>query len=1129
MKRKELSRQLTIAIVAPLALLLLAAGLLTFQVLRLIEAARWVDHTDRVMADLAHVQGAIVDQETALRGVLLTKDVRFRQPFDAAHPGVELDHIRAELADNPAQAQRVDELRASYDGWYALASEELAKPRDEAVSVDAILHRKTQMDEIRRRIREMTDAEEQLRQNRYEVFDAAKTTTLWGGAGLVLVLAGIVSFVTRFQLRRVTTSYGEALDLESKARAASEIDAWKREHEAKLAGDLLGDLQLGDIGARAVTFLVDATDAKVGAFYLVEDDGLVLSGSRGAPKNARKKLARNQGLLGRAAERKALLHVDDVPKGYLPVESGVGSHDSEELVLVPCLAEGRTVGVLELGWFGSVPERALALLAEIGEVVGSAVASARQKLQLRELLEETQRQAEELQAQQEELSASNEELQQQAEVVRAAHVELSNRKEELESSNAALEEQREALLKVTDALRVKADELTRTSRYKSEFVANMSHELRTPLNSALILAKMLAENKQGNLEPEQVKFAETIYSAGNDLLTLINDILDLSRIEAGKIQLDVAQVSVDAVVETLGRTFEPISVERGVELVVDAPKGELFETDMQRLQQILRNLLANAFKFTERGTVELRVRPDAERLRFIVKDSGIGIAPEHLDVIFEAFRQADGTTARRFGGSGLGLSISRDLARMLGGDITVESTVGRGSTFMLVLPRSPGARAEVPPPAGFGAPPRITPVPAPSEPARPSPPPRLRAAVVVPDDREALDGSTPVVLIVEDDASFAMIVRDVAHELGFKCLIATNAEDGIGLATQYVPSAILLDIKLPDHSGLSVLERLKRNPSTRHIPVHVVSVAEQERTARSLGAMGYLLKPVKRDDVVQALSRMRKRASGTSHLLIIEDDLVACGALSQLLAAESVRIETASSAAAAREKLGAQSFDCIVTDLTLPDGNGFDLIDALAESEGALPPIIVYTGRALSEAEELRLRRHQTTIIIKGAHSPERLVDEVTRYLHQGAVNLPPERVKLLTEAQRRDVMLQGRKILLAEDDVRNVFALTSLLGAKGARVVSARNGRQALELLEKSEDVDLVLMDVMMPEMDGVTAMRELRRRGGRFASVPIIAITAKAMPDDQERCLKAGANDYIAKPLDTEMLLSLIRVWLS
>jgi signal transduction histidine kinase/DNA-binding response OmpR family regulator/CHASE3 domain sensor protein len=1128
LKQKALSRQLTIAIVVPVALLLLAAALLSVQVFRLIEAARWVEHSDRVLTDLSQIQGAIVDQETGLRGVLLTNAVEFRQPFDAAQPRPKIAHLRADVADNPAQLNRVDEIAAAYEMWLTLAQAELDHPSAAGAALDGMKQRKQQMDDIRRRLREMMEEEERLRSSRYQIFDAAKNTTFGGGAVVMLLLAAIAGFVTRFQLGRITTTYGEALDVESRARASSEVEAWRREHEAKLGSELLGDLAIAEICARAVRFLVDATEAKLGALYLVEDDGLVLCGSSGAGRATAQRVARGEGLLGRAVERKKLLHVDDVPKGYLVVESGAGAHDAEELVLVPLVTEGRVVGVLELGWFGPVGARALALLGEVGEVIAGAVTSARQKLQLRELLEETQRQAEELQAQQEELAANNEELQQQSEAVRAAHVELNARKEELESSNAALEEQREALLELTEALRLKADELSRTSRYKSEFVANMSHELRTPLNSSLILAKMLAENKRGNLDPEQVQFAETIYGAGNDLLALINDILDLSRIEAGRVQLDVSTVSVDAVTQTLERMFAPIAKDRGVELVVDGGSGERIDTDTMRLQQVLRNLLSNAFKFTEKGKVELRVQAEPEHLCFVVRDTGVGIAPEHRDVIFEAFRQADGTTARRFGGTGLGLSIARDLARLLGGDITVESTVGQGSTFTFVLPRRLDPARREPLPLGeLSAPPRATPIPEPRAPS--PPPPRLRPSVLVPDDREKLDGSTPVALIVEDDASFAMIVRDVAHELGFQCLVATNAEEGIELATRHVPTSILLDIKLPDHSGLSVLERLKRNPSTRHIPVHVVSVADQERTARSLGAMGYLTKPVKRDDVVEALTRMRKRASGTSNLLIIEDDIVACGALSQLLATETVRIETATTAAQAREKLAAHPFDCIVTDLTLPDGSGFDLIDALASTEAKLPPIIVYTGRTLSADEEIRLRRHQTTIIIKGAHSPERLVDEVTRYLHQGAANLPPERVKLLTEAQRRDAMLEGRTVLLAEDDVRNVFALTSLLGAKGARVVSARNGRQALDLFEARGDVDLILMDVMMPEMDGVTAMLELRRRGGRAATVPIIAITAKAMPDDQERCLKAGANDYIAKPLDTEMLLSLIRVWLS
>ncbi|HEX4354341.1 MAG TPA: response regulator, partial [Polyangiales bacterium] len=598
----------------------------------------------------------------------------------------------------------------------------------------------------------------------------------------------------------------------------------------------------------------------------------------------------------------------------------------------------------------------------------------------------------------------------------------------------------------------KAANLARASQYKSEFLANMSHELRTPLNSSLILAKLLADNAQENLTPEQVKFASTIYAAGNDLLALINDILDLSKIEAGKVDVNVSATELGRLIAPVVQTFEPVAKQKNLRFSVAIDSDLKLSTDEQRVQQILKNLLSNAFKFTEHGEISLSAHAAPSGVEFSVHDTGLGIPAQQHEVIFEAFRQADGTTNRRFGGTGLGLSISRDLARMLGGDLTVMSEPGRGSRFTLSLPREFVAPAPAPARtfASEAARPRFAP---PSAAALPPPSAAfaaLGAGKAIPlapplsdQDRARIQNGRRVLLAIEDDEAFAQVLAHLAKELDFEFLIAQNADEGVKIALESLPSAILLDMKLPDHSGLSVLDRLKRNPTTRHIPIHVCSVSDYSQTALSMGAAGYMLKPVKREQLVDALTALKDRFARVRRLLVVEDDAVQRDAIGQLLQNEGVEITSAANVAEALDALAKSTFDCVVTDLSLPDASGFELLEQLASSETySFPPVIVYTGRSLTGDEEQRLRRYSNSIIIKGARSPERLLDEVTLFLHQVEAELPPDRQRMLRLARDREAVFTGRKILVAEDDVRNIFALGHVLEPKGAELIIARNGR---------------------------------------------------------------------------------------
>jgi CheY-like chemotaxis protein len=820
-------------------------------------------------------------------------------------------------------------------------------------------------------------------------------------------------------------------------------------------------------------------------------------------------------------------------------------------LISPAAVDGTVHAVIELGFLRTVRPEDLELLERLSESLGVAVRASKDRTRLEELLEETQRQGEELQTQQEELRVTNEELEVQARSLKESQAQLEAQQAELEQTNAQLEEQaqllehqRDELARSQKELVTRAEDLERANQYKSEFLANMSHELRTPLNSSLILAKILADNRGGNLTAEQVKFAQTISSAGNDLLAIINDILDLSKIEAGKVELAPELVIVGRVVDGLVRTFQPVAQNKGLGFnATVAPQApERIETDPQRLGQILKNLISNALKFTEAGGVSLRVSPGPSgTLRFEVQDTGIGISEHQQEIIFDAFRQADGSTHRRYGGTGLGLTISRDLARLLGGEITVRSAPGEGSTFTLTLPLkyTPGI-AEAPAA-------RMAPIPAPSPPAAAAPiaPPGLILPATAPqrtgsparrveDDSENLRTDAPLILIVEDDLPFAGILRDLAHELGFQCIVAHTANEALTAAATYRPKAILLDMNLPDYSGLGVLDQLKRNPQMRHVPVHVISVADYSQEALAMGAIGYAMKPVKREQLVEALQRLEAKFSqSVRDVLVVEDDDRQRESIRQLLQNEDVHITAVRNAADALAQLRSRTFDCMVMDLNLPDFSGYELLTRMSEADDvAFPPVIVYTGRSLTRDEEQGLRRFSKSIIIKDARSPERLLDEVTLFLHQVESKLPAERQRMLQVARDRDAALEGRRILVVEDDVRNIFALSSLLEPRGATIEIARNGREALEVLGRASapggnPIDLVLMDIMMPEMDGLTATREIRKRP-ECKKLPIIALTAKAMRDDQEKCLAAGANDYIAKPLDVEKLMSLVRVWI-
>ncbi|HEX8593977.1 MAG TPA: response regulator [Pseudomonas sp.] len=1151
--RKLLSRNVSLPLGVGVISAVFFIGLITY----LLSVIQWVEHTDRVINNTNRALKLSIDMETGMRGFLLTGDEHFLDPYEIARPGVnaELKGLEVLVADNPPQVDRLKRLVALQDEWNTFAQEMITVRRqngDYAAAIQAGRGKRL-TDEIRNEYEQIVAVEQQLRLTRND--NVTRTTIFSVALYLVFVLSvsGLLAFIGRRDMVALSTSYAENLKLQEANAERLQKVAWLRNGQSELAEQVLGQLTLGMLGANVLRFFAQYLGAVVSAVYVTQEHGglrrVACYGFSREQENSDQSIYSGEGIVGQAARHKQTIKLEDVPVDYFKVASGLGEGSPRSVIVIPTSNDDHVNGVIELGFLRPLTERDIEFLELVADNVGTSIEAARYRQRLQEVLAETQQLNEELQVQQEELRTANEELEEQSRILKESQVHLETQQAELEQTNEQLAEQSQALSDQRDALdrnneelhtaqielEARADELQRSSKYKSEFLANMSHELRTPLNSSLILAKLLAENPAENLTAEQVKFAESIYSAGNDLLNLINDILDISKVEAGKLDVRPENSSVARLVEGLRSLFQPLAADKKLDFHVELQAGAptLLFTDRQRLEQILKNLLSNAIKFTERGMVSMIVsRQPGEGIAFTVRDSGIGIAEEQQQSIFEAFRQADGTTNRRYGGTGLGLSISRDLAALLGGSISVTSAPGQGSIFTLVLPeqyveqvqleygQEPVAVVAPPMPVARIAPAPVVPL------ARPAQTPAFASFA---DDRDKGPFTKRCILVIEDETAFAQILFDLAHELGYHCLVAHAADEGFNLAAQFIPDAVLLDMRLPDHSGLTVLQRLKELASTRHIPVHVISVEDRQEAAMHMGAVGYAVKPTTREELKDVFAKLEaKLTQKVKRILLVEDDALQRDSIARLIGDDDIEITAVGFAQDALDLLRENIYDCMIIDLKLPDMLGNDLLKRMSTEEiRAFPPVIVYTGRNLTRDEEAELMKYSRSIIIKGARSPERLLDEVTLFLHKVESQLSNERQKMLKTARSRDKVFEGRKILVVDDDVRNIFALTSALEHKGAIVEIARNGLEAISKLNEVEDVDLVLMDVMMPEMDGYEATTEIRK-DPRWRKLPIIAVTAKAMKDDQERCLQSGSNDYLAKPIDLDRLFSLIRVWL-
>jgi CheY-like chemotaxis protein/signal transduction histidine kinase/HAMP domain-containing protein len=907
-----------------------------------------------------------------------------------------------------------------------------------------------------------------------------------------------------------------------------------------------GDQDLLELSSTVITTLSTYVEAKIGALYIFDDEKkdlkLYSSYAYSSRKSLNNKVSIGEGIIGQAALEGKIISITNIPEDYIEISSGLGNSLPRTIVAIPFSFNKKLKGVIELGSFKPFGEKEYDLFRNLENIIGVTFNSSETRESMRTLLVQQQEQANELVAQQEELRSANEELEEKTDRLTKSEMRMKQQQEELKAANEELEEKTEFLEKqsdvigkknseleiVRDDITKKAKDLEISSKYKSEFLANMSHELRTPLNSLLILAKDLFNNKGNRLNDDDVKSAEIIYNSGNELLQLINEILDLAKIESGKTDLEIHNFSITNLETSILENFSALAADKGLglEVIVGEKSPTFIRSDEQKINQILKNLLSNAIKFTHNGTItvtfsEPTVSTNDDKslnsalLMIKVEDTGIGISKDKHKQIFDAFKQADGTTSREFGGTGLGLSISRELSVLLGGELLLDSKPNQGSIFTLLLPNlTEGNSYE-----------ELEDI-------------RLKSDSLIEikrneskiiDDRENFEKSDNIILIIEDDENFASILKKNCNEHHFKTLISFTGEEGLKLAKQHRPNAIILDIKLPGINGLQVLDYLKKDSNTRHLPVHIISGDDKRAEVFDKGVLGFLQKPIDQNELDRLFEKIdRVINKKVKDLLIVEDDDNLRYSIEKLIGNGDVIRTCVSTGQEALRELSQNKFDCMILDLTLPDISGYDILRELDRMNlKHKPPVIIYTGKEISLEEEYELRKYSSSIIIKGVHSQERLLDETSLFLHRVIGNLSEHKQNMISKVYDEESVFKDKRILIVDDDMRNIFAVSKIIEERGMIVHKAVNGKKAIEFLDTDPNIDLVLMDIMMPVMDGYEAMKEIRKNI-KFDNLPVIALTAKAMKDDRNKCIKAGANDYMTKPIDPERLLSLMRVWL-
>ncbi|NOT77316.1 MAG: response regulator [Cyclobacteriaceae bacterium] len=1189
----NLKRNLLIGFGASLIILIVSSTASFISISNLLQGARMVNHTHEVIIKLDALSASLIDAETGQRGYLLTGQKEFLQPYlDAKSRAMAAFHDAKSLtSDNSSQQLTLEELKEVINSRFEFFQKSIdAKQLGNEIKAEDLQSGRMIMDEIRRIIKIIKDREEQLLEDRTASMNrfASFTPILIVVAALIALLITVLFYArvqsdfaerTRLQLelqekdeditRRIGIirniadqisqgSYDIRVDDKqsdslgnvagSLNKMAESLDysfsllsdkEWTQTGVAKLNDVMIGELEVQTLTADIISFLAAYTNSNAGAVYLAEDDQLVFSsGYAYAPKKERTRFKLGETLIGQAAISGKLIELRNVPPESIYISYATGEAKATHIIAIPVLDGKLLKGVIELATLKEFTKRDIEYLSTISHNIGIAISTAQNRKRLQELLEETQSQSEELKAQHSELENINSELEVQSEELQASEEQLKVQQEELKEANHELEE-RSRLLEERNQLinernveiKIKADQLETSAKYKSEFLANMSHELRTPLNSILLLSRLMSENKEENLTGDQVEYAKVIQSSGNGLLSLIDEILDLSKIEAGKMQLEYQHIAVAEIINDMTSLFNPIAKEKGIEFKVriNPSTPDKIETDKMRLEQIIKNLLSNALKFTTKGSVELSIAPDDHNkslLKISISDSGIGIAKEKQDLVFEAFQQADGSTRRRFGGTGLGLSISRELAKLLGGEIRLKSEIDKGSVFTIYVPVT---RESI---------------------LQNSDKEKEQEAVVekevkltvedkyisttipqnIPDDRFKIQAGDKVMLIVEDDVNFAKSLLDYTRQRGYKGIVAVRGDEGVALAKEFSPLGILLDIQLPIKSGWEVMEDLKGNSLTKHIPVHIMSSHEVKNESLLKGAVDFINKPVAFDQLQDVFKKIEYVLSHhPKKVLIVEENSKHAKALAYFLETFEISLDIKSDIKDAIQTLKENTVDCVILDMGVPDQKAYDTLETVKKTAGLENlPIIIFTGKSLSQAEEMRIRKYADSIVVKTAHSYKRLIDEVSLFLHM--MEKKDDQSAAVAKYHKfgtLDEVLRNKTVLVVDDDMRNIFSLTKALENYQMKIVTAVDGKEALRQVESNSKIDIVLMDMMMPEMDGYDSTAAIRRNP-KFKSLPIIAVTAKAMMGDREKCINAGASDYITKPVDIDQLLSLLRVWL-
>ena len=1182
--------QLKLVFSISIILLVLSLVASFYSTQKLIKNSQLVNHTNEVLIEAENIISFMKDAETGQRGFLLTLDPSFLDPYTGAYSKTTAayNHLITLTLDNPVQQKILIPLKERYEARFAQMDRVVdltKKSKDFVVNSEERYYEmrkgKKIMDDARLIINQVKAEEQDMLEKRLsqqEIYISYTPFLLILAALISILITGFAYFRIKRDLdKRVIQQLEEARKYEETRRRINEIEditrkvssgdytvrsldhgddelgrialalnkmtgsleqtftdlnskAWLQTGTMRIGDAIRGERVLKKLAANLIQTITGYINAPIGTVYIQDKDWNFKLTAAYAATNAPEFINTGEGLTGQVIESKKLLIVKDIPDNFLPVSSTLGTTKPAALALLPLVYANECIGVIELGLLKNPDPLEIKFLDDNLESIAIGVNAALDYVRLQNFLEETQAQSEELQTQHNELENLNAELEAQSQKLQASEEELRVQQEELQQTNEELEERSGLLEEKNYEIQKKAEELELTTRYKSEFLANMSHELRTPLNSILLLSRLLAENDEKNLSNDQIEYATVIQASGNGLLGLIDEILDLSKIEAGKMELEFNQVSIKEISQDLKSLFGLLAKEKGLEFVINIdPKVPAFiETDKTRLEQILKNLISNAIKFTSKGSVNVNIKQDPadNRICFHVKDTGIGIASEKQQLIFEAFQQADGSTKRKYGGTGLGLSISRELVKLLGGEISVSSQPDVGSEFSLYIPVEQAnerfvqehlfqSKKEDQPIENL---PEIS---------------NYISTIIpesIPDDRHEVTAQDKVILIVEDDTFFAKSLLNYTRRQGYKGIVAVRGDEGLELAGTFKPLGILLDIELPIMSGWEVMDALKKNPATRPIPVHIMSSHRMKNESLMKGAVDFIDKPVVLEKMNEIFKKIEYVISKKSKkVLIVEDNSKHAKALAYFLSTFNINSELKNDINEGITALRENEVDCVILDMGIPDKRAYETLEAAKKNpEFEHIPIIIFTGKSLSMSEESRIKQYADSIVVKTAHSYQRMLDEVSLFLHVVEENKKPiDKNGDFNKLGGLGEILSHKTVLIADDDVRNIFSLTKSLENYKMNVITALDGKEALQKLHENPAIDVVLLDMMMPQMDGYETAKRIRENF-EWRNLPVIAVTAKAMTGDREKCINAGASDYITKPVDIDQLMSLLRVWL-